>query len=205
MRRVRAKSVFLSAVALLFALALAVAGGAPAATVNAGVPSRDASTGAPVGKSSASDTSTEESTQSSHQTNRTDGDSVSQDAESKHESNSNTQSTDQDSSGTNVTRTGRDRDCRDFASHEAAQRFFDRHGGSSTNNFDDLDRDHDGKACEDLPSESAPVGGIDTGGGGTAPTADAASSSPLPFVLGGAGAGLLLVLLGSSLRRRQSI
>jgi hypothetical protein len=97
----------------------------------------------------------------------------------------------------------RDRDCVDFATQEEAQDFFERHGGSSANNVDDLDRDGDGIACESLPSRSdAPVGGIDTGAGGTA--AKPGGGSPLPFALGGAGLGLLVVLVASSLRRRPT-
>jgi Excalibur calcium-binding domain len=98
----------------------------------------------------------------------------------------------------------RDRNChRDFTFQEEAQRFFERHGGSRSNNVDGLDRDRDGIACEDLPSENgAPVGGVDTGAGGAATATD--GGSPLPFVLGGAGLGLLIVLLASPLRRRPS-
>ena len=45
-----------------------------------------------------------------------------------------------------------DRDCSDFATQAEAQVFFASNGGSPTNNFDNLDRDHDGVACEDLPA-----------------------------------------------------
>ena len=118
-----------------------------------------------------------------------------------------------DSSNTQTNRQGgddgdldsaRDRDCKtDFTFQEQAQGFFDRHGGSRSNNVDRLDEDGDGIACESLPSESgAPVGGIDTGGGGTATAGD--GGSPLPFALAGAGLGLLVVLLASSLRRRPT-
>lgn len=44
-----------------------------------------------------------------------------------------------------------DKDCSDFTNHAAAQAYFEANGGSPTNNFDDLDRDHDGLACEALP------------------------------------------------------
>jgi endonuclease YncB( thermonuclease family) len=44
-----------------------------------------------------------------------------------------------------------DKDCSDFPSQAAAQAFFDEHGGSASNNFDDLDADHDGIACESDP------------------------------------------------------
>jgi len=46
---------------------------------------------------------------------------------------------------------GGDKDCSDFKTHKQAQKWFNKHGGSKKNNVDDLDADHDGKACEDLP------------------------------------------------------
>ena len=52
-----------------------------------------------------------------------------------------------------------DKNCPDFSTQQQAQQYFDSHGGSPSNDVDGLDRDHDGKACESLPS-----GG---GGGGT--------------------------------------
>lgn len=44
-----------------------------------------------------------------------------------------------------------DRDCRDFATHQEAQAYFESRGGSARNNVDNLDADHDGIACELLP------------------------------------------------------
>lgn len=44
-----------------------------------------------------------------------------------------------------------DKDCSDFRTQHQAQKFFKKHGGSRHNNVDDLDADHDGIACEDLP------------------------------------------------------
>jgi hypothetical protein len=41
--------------------------------------------------------------------------------------------------------------CSDFATHAAAQRWFDQHGGSPGNDVAGLDGDHDGRACESLP------------------------------------------------------
>jgi hypothetical protein len=41
--------------------------------------------------------------------------------------------------------------CSDFSTHAAAQRWFDQHGGSSSNDVAGLDGDHDGLACESLP------------------------------------------------------
>lgn len=44
-----------------------------------------------------------------------------------------------------------DKDCKDFTTHQEAQDYFIAKGGSSTNNVDNLDADHDGLACESLP------------------------------------------------------
>jgi hypothetical protein len=44
-----------------------------------------------------------------------------------------------------------DRDCNEFPTQAAAQTFFVENGGSASDNFDDLDADHDGMACEDDP------------------------------------------------------
>jgi hypothetical protein len=41
--------------------------------------------------------------------------------------------------------------CSNFSTHAAAQRWFEQHGGSSTNDVAGLDGDHDGIACESLP------------------------------------------------------
>ena len=71
-------------------------------------------------------------------------------------------------SGTSLARE-RDRDCSDFANQAEAQRFFEAHGGSSTNNFDNLDGDGDGVACESLPCPCA-RGGSGGGGGGSSPS-----------------------------------
>ena len=53
--------------------------------------------------------------------------------------------------GTPVNVSGDDKDCSDFATHADAQAYFESKGGSSTNNVDRLDSDHDGIACESLP------------------------------------------------------
>jgi len=53
-----------------------------------------------------------------------------------------------------------DRDCEDFASQPTAQAYFTERGGSADVNVDNLDRDGDGIACEDL----IPGGGEDTDG-----------------------------------------
>jgi hypothetical protein len=47
-----------------------------------------------------------------------------------------------------------DRDCSDFATQSQAQAFFESIGGSPSNNADNLDADHDGKACEELTAGS---------------------------------------------------
>ncbi len=52
----------------------------------------------------------------------------------------------------------RDYDCADFASQEEAQRYFERRGGSRTNNVDLLDADGDGIACEPYFGEPATGG-----------------------------------------------
>ncbi len=44
-----------------------------------------------------------------------------------------------------------DKDCADFSTQAQAQAFFTAHGGSPSYNFDGLDGDHDGQACETLP------------------------------------------------------
>ncbi|MED4205452.1 LPXTG cell wall anchor domain-containing protein [Neobacillus mesonae] len=43
-----------------------------------------------------------------------------------------------------------DKNCPDFSTWNEAQTYFEQNGGSPTNNVDDLDRDGDGLACEDL-------------------------------------------------------
>lgn len=94
------------------------------------------------------------------------------------------------------------RSCTDFRSQQEAQRYFEENGGTETRNVDGLDADGDGQACESL---NAPVGGIDAGGGGTAPQPGQASGSgPLAFLLGGAALGLALGLLSLVGRRRRT-
>jgi hypothetical protein len=44
-----------------------------------------------------------------------------------------------------------DVNCSDFPTHAAAQRWFNAHGGSASNDVAGLDGDHDGQACESLP------------------------------------------------------
>jgi micrococcal nuclease len=44
-----------------------------------------------------------------------------------------------------------DKDCADFTTHAEAQMYFESKGGSAEYNVDNLDGDHDGRACETLP------------------------------------------------------
>ena len=48
-----------------------------------------------------------------------------------------------------------DMDCGDFSTWTEAQKYFEDNGGSPTNNFNDLDRDHDGMACDSLAGAPA--------------------------------------------------
>jgi hypothetical protein len=59
--------------------------------------------------------------------------------------------------------------CSDFANQAAAQAYFDNHGGSTTNDVEGLDADHDGIACESLPCPCDQPGS--SGGGGSPPSA----------------------------------
>lgn len=54
--------------------------------------------------------------------------------------------------GLNSVNAQQDMDCADFNTWEEAQTYFERNGGSPTNNVDRLDgNDQDGLACESLP------------------------------------------------------
>lgn len=67
-----------------------------------------------------------------------------------------------------------DRDCPDFnGDGDAAQAYFEANGGSASNNFDGLDRDHDGTACDNL-AHSGSTG--DTGTDVTSPDSDDSDS-----------------------------
>jgi endonuclease YncB( thermonuclease family) len=66
-----------------------------------------------------------------------------------------------------------DRNCSDFPTQAAAQHYFNAHGGSATNDFDNLDGDGDGRACESLPCPCAGPGG--GGGGEETPTVPSGS------------------------------
>ena len=58
-----------------------------------------------------------------------------------------------------------DKDCSDFAYQAQAQSYFTSHGGSASNNFDNLDADQDGVACESLPCACSSSSGSGSGGG----------------------------------------
>jgi hypothetical protein len=193
---VRARRVRTVVAGAVFALVLAWATTAYAATDVPGVTPRD--------DGAAGRTAAKEDARNEAQNVQTgSGDSENSSQTSGSGDTSNTQTNRQGGADTDLNRARGDRDCSDFTFQEQAQRFFERHGGSRSNNVDDLDRDRDGVACERLPSEgNTPVGGIDTGGGGTATASG--GGSPVPFALGGAGLGLLVVLLASSLRRRPT-
>jgi hypothetical protein len=60
-----------------------------------------------------------------------------------------------------------DKDCADFSSQAEAQAYFDANGGSTTNNVDNLDADHDGQACETFDYGGTGGGGATGGDGGT--------------------------------------
>ena len=91
--------------------------------------------------------------------------------------------------------------CDDFDTQEEAQDYFTDEGGNDRNNVDGLDDDGDGVACEAL---SAPAGGVDAGGGGTAPRPEATRAGPLPYLLGGAVLGLAFGVLSLTGRRRRA-
>ena len=102
-----------------------------------------------------------------------------------------------------------DKDCPDFRYQEDAQAYFTSHGGSPSNNFDRLDADHNGVACEDLPHRPA---SSPTPVASSAPSQQAATES-LPRT-GASGTlaplGIALVLIGgvavlASRRRRRAL
>jgi Excalibur calcium-binding domain len=99
-----------------------------------------------------------------------------------------------------------DKDCSDFSSQAEAQAYFEAHGGSPTNNVDNLDADHDGQACEAFNYGG---GGGGTGGGGTgggSGTGTLANTGPQNKTLLPAGTALLaagLVLVGMTRYRAR--
>ena len=70
-----------------------------------------------------------------------------------------------------------DKNCKDFSSQAAAQTYFVANGGSATNNVDDLDRDHDGRACQDYPYTSTGGASSSTTSASTPASTTAASAS----------------------------
>lgn len=108
-----------------------------------------------------------------------------------------------------------DRDCSDFDTQAEAQAFFDRHGGSASNNVDRLDADGDGEACETLPGGGGNGGGNGNGNGGgngnsggngtgelpESATGPVPTGAPLPLLLTVLGIGTF----GLALRRRIGV
>ena len=94
-----------------------------------------------------------------------------------------------------------DRDCAHFATQAYAQAYFVANGGSAGNNFNNLDRDRDGFACEDLPGgvgEAVAAGGVPNGA--VAPDPDTAPATTLIT------AGFLVLLgAGVALNRRRAL
>jgi hypothetical protein len=196
-RRVRANSVRLAAVIAAIASSLLLVTVAYADTPATDVPDRTPTALDEAADADSNADATEETVAANEQSVRGDGESQDQEVS--------TAQTDRgDDEDARVRKAAADKDCPDFTFQEDAQDYFDRNGGSEDNDFDNLDAEGDGLACESLPSrDDAPTGGPDTGGGGTAPPPNGGSSAgPLPFVLGGAALGLLIALLGPSLRRR---
>ncbi len=73
-----------------------------------------------------------------------------------------------------------DRNCPSFSTQEEAQQYFQDGGGSADNNYNGLDRDRDGIACEDLPSGGGNSGGdvpVDNSGDVPADTTDNGDTS----------------------------
>lgn len=93
-----------------------------------------------------------------------------------------------------------DSGCADYSTQEEAQQALDEDDTDPLN----LDPDGNGIACEDLPSESDPAGGVATGGGGTAGVPGPPTAVPAGLVmlalLGAAGALSLLGRRGTPRR-----
>lgn len=87
-----------------------------------------------------------------------------------------------------------DRDCSDFKTQAAAQAFFNDHGGSASNNVDNLDRDRDGMPCEGLPGGSGNSNGNSGNGNGNLP--DSATDPVTGSVSTGTPLPLLVIVLG---------
>ena len=94
-----------------------------------------------------------------------------------------------------------DRNCDDFATQADAQAYFVANGGSAANNFDGLDRDRDGFACEDRPGgvgEAVAAGAVPNGA--VAPDPDTTPATTLIT------AGFLVLIgAGVALKQRRSL
>ena len=75
--------------------------------------------------------------------------------------------------------------CSNFSSQASAQSYFDGHGGSSSNNVEGLDADHDGVACESnlCPCRSPGAVATPTPTPTVTPTATYAVPTPTPTVI----------------------
>jgi len=104
-----------------------------------------------------------------------------------------------------------DHDCPDFVSQAAAQAYFEANGGSASNNFDDLDRNNNGVACEDqdgyadgardeTPAAAAPAPTVAPGA-----VPDAAMALPSAQSSAPTAALIALVILGALMVRRLSV
>lgn len=108
-----------------------------------------------------------------------------------------------------------DRNCDDFDSQAQAQRFFNNHGGSPSNNVDDLDRNNNGETCEnnDYGSGGSGSGGATGNGSGRDDDGGDAGEMPDTATFGTDpvnGLPLLLMVLGLwtfglMLRRRVGV
>lgn len=106
-----------------------------------------------------------------------------------------------------------DKDCANFASQKDAQIYFLKGGGKPSYNFNNLDHNHNGIACEDYTKYSSgetytgltlPQGTTGQTGGGTLP--NTASNYPYGIVI-----GLVIVSIGAILfiwplfKRRKTV
>ena len=87
--------------------------------------------------------------------------------------------------------------CADFATQPAAQAYFTSHGGSKDNNFDNLDPNRNGIACEGLPG--TPTASASPTVAPTATTAPLPNNGVFSDIMAMSGLSLLEVGIGLSL------
>ncbi len=95
-----------------------------------------------------------------------------------------------------------DKDCKDFSSQQAAQQYFASHGGTPSFNFNNLDHNHNGVACEDYPYSQQTTATTSVQQGGALPRTGAAT---VPEAVGGSLlllVGFVSVLISRRLRRK---